>query len=59
MGDTSSARKSYEEFPSIWKDADTDIPIYREAKADTLGWKNRQLQTDSSLRIKSGSLEYA
>jgi len=59
MGDNASARKSYEEFLSVWKDADTDIPIYREAKADTLGWKNRQLQTDSSLRIKSGSLEYA
>jgi len=34
MGDTSSARKSYEEFLSIWKNADTDIPIYREAKAE-------------------------
>ena len=34
MGDNASARKSYEEFLSIWKDADPDIPIYREAKAE-------------------------
>jgi eukaryotic-like serine/threonine-protein kinase len=34
MGDNASARKSYEEFLSIWKDADTDIPVYRQAKAE-------------------------
>jgi eukaryotic-like serine/threonine-protein kinase len=34
MGDDASARKSYEEFLSIWKDADADIPIYRQAKAE-------------------------
>jgi serine/threonine protein kinase/Flp pilus assembly protein TadD len=34
MGDNASARKSYEEFLSIWKDADPDIPIYREARAE-------------------------
>jgi hypothetical protein len=34
MGDNASARKSYQEFLSIWKDADPDIPIYREAKAE-------------------------
>ena len=34
MGDNASARKSYEEFLSIWKDADPDIPIYRQAKAE-------------------------
>jgi DNA-binding winged helix-turn-helix (wHTH) protein len=34
MGDNPSARKSYEEFLSIWKDADDDLPIYRQAKAE-------------------------
>jgi eukaryotic-like serine/threonine-protein kinase len=34
MGDNASARKSYEEFLSIWKDADADLPVYREAKAE-------------------------
>jgi DNA-binding winged helix-turn-helix (wHTH) protein/Flp pilus assembly protein TadD len=34
MGDNASARKSYEEFLTIWKDADADLPIYRQAKAE-------------------------
>jgi eukaryotic-like serine/threonine-protein kinase len=34
MGDSTSARKSYEEFLHIWKDADPDIPVYRQAKAE-------------------------
>jgi len=33
-GDNASARKSYEEFLGIWKGADPDLPIYREAKAE-------------------------
>ena len=32
MGDNASARKSYEEFLNIWKDADPDLPVYRQAK---------------------------
>jgi DNA-binding winged helix-turn-helix (wHTH) protein/tetratricopeptide (TPR) repeat protein len=34
MGDNASARKSYQEFFSIWKDADSDLPIYRQAKTE-------------------------
>jgi eukaryotic-like serine/threonine-protein kinase len=34
MGDNASARKSYEEFLTIWKDADADLPAYRQAKAE-------------------------
>jgi len=34
MGDEASARKSYEEFLSIWKDADPDLPVYRQAKSE-------------------------
>jgi hypothetical protein len=32
MGDNVSARESYEEFLNIWKDADPDLPVYRQAK---------------------------
>ena len=42
MGDDAAARKSYEEFLIIWKDADADadIPIYRQAKAEYAQLKN-------------------
>jgi tetratricopeptide (TPR) repeat protein len=33
-GDTAASRKAYEQFFSIWKDADADIPIYQQAKAE-------------------------
>jgi eukaryotic-like serine/threonine-protein kinase len=29
-----AARKSYEQFLNLWKDADPDVPIYREAQAE-------------------------
>jgi eukaryotic-like serine/threonine-protein kinase len=34
MGDNAAARESYEEFLNIWKDADPDVPVYRQAKAE-------------------------
>jgi hypothetical protein len=34
MGDESSSRKSYETFLAMWKNADPDIPIYQQAKAE-------------------------
>jgi serine/threonine protein kinase/tetratricopeptide (TPR) repeat protein len=34
MGDKAAARKSYQDFLTIWKDADPDIPIYQQAKAE-------------------------
>jgi hypothetical protein len=34
MGDEGAARKSYEDFLTLWKDADSDIPIYQQAKAE-------------------------
>jgi tetratricopeptide (TPR) repeat protein len=40
MGDNASARKSYEEFLTLWKDADPDLPIYRQAKAEHAQLKN-------------------
>ena len=33
-GDKAAARKSYQDFLSLWKDADPDIPILKQAKAE-------------------------
>ena len=40
MGDKAAARKSYEEFLTIWKDADPDLPVYRQAKVEYAQLKN-------------------
>jgi hypothetical protein len=34
IGDEVGARKSYEDFLEMWKDADPDVPILIEAKAE-------------------------
>jgi eukaryotic-like serine/threonine-protein kinase len=34
MGDEAAARKSYETFLDLWKNADPDIPIYGQAKTE-------------------------
>jgi tetratricopeptide (TPR) repeat protein len=34
MGDKIAARKSYQNFLTLWKDADPDIPIYKQAKGE-------------------------
>ena len=34
MGDKDAARKSYQDFLTLWKDADPDIPVYRQAKVE-------------------------
>jgi eukaryotic-like serine/threonine-protein kinase len=34
MGDGAAARKSYETFLDLWKNADADIPVYQQAKAE-------------------------
>jgi hypothetical protein len=34
MGDKAGSRKSYQDFLALWKDADPDIPILQEAKAE-------------------------
>jgi serine/threonine protein kinase len=34
MGDKEAARKSYQDFFALWKDADPDIPILHAAKAE-------------------------
>jgi hypothetical protein len=33
-GDTAKARAAYQDFLTLWKDADPDIPILEDAKAE-------------------------
>jgi hypothetical protein len=33
-GDTAKARTAYQDFFALWKDADPDIPVLEEAKAE-------------------------
>ena len=33
-GDTAKARSAYQNFFNVWKDADPDIPILKEAKVE-------------------------
>jgi hypothetical protein len=33
-GDTAKAKAAYNDFLTLWKDADPDIPILKEAKAE-------------------------
>jgi eukaryotic-like serine/threonine-protein kinase len=34
QGDTAKARTAYQDFVTLWKDADSDIPILKQAKAE-------------------------
>jgi hypothetical protein len=33
-GETAKARKAFQDFFALWKDADPDIPILQQAKAE-------------------------
>ena len=33
-GDKVATRKEYQDFLSVWKDADPDVPVLKEAKAE-------------------------
>jgi eukaryotic-like serine/threonine-protein kinase len=34
QGDTAKSRPAYQDFLTLWKDADPDIPILKQAKAE-------------------------
>jgi hypothetical protein len=34
QGETFKAKTAYQDFLTLWKDADPDIPIYKQAKAE-------------------------
>ena len=33
-GDTAKGRRFYQDFFALWKDADPDVPVLREARAE-------------------------
>ena len=35
MGDTAKAKTAYQDFLTLWKDADPDTPILKQAKPNT------------------------
>jgi hypothetical protein len=34
QGDTAKARAGYQDFLALWKEADADIPVLKQAKAE-------------------------
>jgi DNA-binding winged helix-turn-helix (wHTH) protein/tetratricopeptide (TPR) repeat protein len=42
QGDKAASRREYEEFLALWKDADQDIPILREARSAYAGLAQRE-----------------
>jgi hypothetical protein len=34
FGDMATAKKAYEDFLTVWKDADADIPVLKQARAE-------------------------
>jgi hypothetical protein len=35
QGDTAKARKNYQDFLTLWKDADSEIPVLKKAKLES------------------------
>ena len=49
QGDATKARAAYQDFFTIWKDADPDIPILKGAKAE---YAKRVLSSALSRRVE-------
>ena len=52
-GDLAKARKSYEDFFAIWKDADPDIPIRIRPRKNTLNSPQAERGFPAQLRLKN------
>ena len=37
--DVAKAKAAYHDFLTLWKDADPDVPVLREAKAEYAEWQ--------------------
>ena len=55
MGDDAAARKSYQDFLTLWKDADPDIPIYKEAQAEYAKLAERKTSNNARRASPCGS----
>jgi hypothetical protein len=40
QGDTAKARAAYQDFLTLWKDADPDVPILKQAKTEYARFEN-------------------
>ena len=58
-GDTAAARKSYRDFLGLWKDADPDVPVLQQAKAEYLKLPVMRRRATGSLRYCPGAGPWA
>ncbi len=42
QGDTPKARTAYQDFLTLWKDADSDVPILKQARAEYANLQSRE-----------------
>ena len=42
MGDTAKAKAAYQDFLTLWKNADSDLPILKQAMRNTPGCRERR-----------------
>jgi hypothetical protein len=55
-GDTAEAKAAYNDFLTLWKDADPDIPIPKQAKAEYTNLQSQPwpvLSIDANRRLRS------
>jgi hypothetical protein len=45
-GDTEKAKKAFQDFLELWKDADTDIPVLKQAKVEYAKLQSRLVGSD-------------
>jgi eukaryotic-like serine/threonine-protein kinase len=55
VGDPTKAKSAYQDFLTLWKDADADLPILKQAKAE---YAKLQSGTPSQQVLKNGEIAY-
>jgi len=58
MGNKEAAQSSYQEFLTLWQDADPDLPVYREAKAEYAKLQRGSVAAVASLRRQPAELKF-
>jgi hypothetical protein len=53
QGDTTKARAAHQDFLTLWKDADADIPILKQAKAEYALQKSAHLGGQAGFKLLS------
>ena len=58
-GNTAKSRAAYQDFLTLWKDADPDIPILKDAKAEYAHlsmWRRRPRPSNSNLQENASAI---